>query len=531
MTAFPRREPNERISLPSIPVPRFSTIAAVIVGSVTAILLGIWIFQPSLKDFSGATMKVNTTLAMLFASSALALVSHRDAPRHVRMGQWLAAGTLAIGALTLFQYVAEIDLGIDELFVSDFLSEESRRHPGRMSPISATCFCLLGLGLVLIDARPAWLPVYPTSALLLPMMLVSLVAVAGYIYGVRDFYQLGPHIRIALATSLCLLALGLGTLMARSERGALRYVANARLSGLASRRLLAAVIVLPLAFGWVCVWGQKAGLFGAELGTAIFAVSLVLVLAMVVWSDARAIDAVDRDREKSQEHLAKALRHRDAFLGIASHELKTPLTALLMQIQGVQRVMRADPAVERYESRLQRAAVAGFRLENLIKVLLDVSRIAEGRLRLEPERFALGPLVEEVAARFGEIASSADTIDLDLDQGIQGRWDRLRIDQVLTNLLSNALKYGDGKPIEITTRRDGNTAVIAIKDHGIGIPKDHQQRVFGRFERSEQARAYGGFGLGLFIAREIVVSSGGTIDVESSPGEGACFTVRLPLEQ
>ncbi|MET0594810.1 MAG: HAMP domain-containing sensor histidine kinase [Polyangiaceae bacterium] len=531
MTALPRLDPKERPLPIALSAPRIPTIAAAIVAIVTATLLGIWIFQPSLKEFSGATMKINTTLAMLFASSALALVSHRDSPRHVRVGRLLAVGAIIIGALTLFQYVTEVELGIDELLVTDFLSEESRRHPGRMSPISATCFCLLGLALLLIDTGPTWLPVYPTSALVLPLMLVSLVAVAGYIYGVRDFYQLGPYIRIAQATALCFLTLGLGTLMARPERGALRYVANARLSGLASQRLLAAVIVLPLAFGWICVLGEKADLFSMELGTALFAVVLVVVLGTVVWIDARAIDLVDREREKSQEHLAKALRLRDEFLGIASHELKTPLTALLMQIQGVQRIMRADPAAERYEPRLERASAAGFRLEKLINELLDVSRIAEGRLRLEPENFDLGQLVDEVVGRFEEVANPADSLHIALDPGIHGRWDRLRIDQVLTNLLSNAIKYGAGKPIEVATRREANFAVITVRDHGIGIPKDQQQRIFGRFERSEQARSYGGFGLGLWIAREIVLSSGGTIDVESTVGEGACFKVRLPLER
>src|SRR5699024_9832044 len=110
--------------------------------------------------------------------------------------------------------------------------------------------------------------------------------------------------------------------------------------------------------------------------------------------------------EESQAHLAKALRLRDEFLGIASHELKTPLTALLMQIQGAQRLMRTDPAAARYEARLERARAAGFRLERLINELLDVSRIGEGRLRLEPEpeAFDLGHLVEEVAGRFAEVA-------------------------------------------------------------------------------------------------------------------------------
>jgi signal transduction histidine kinase len=114
---------------------------------------------------------------------------------------------------------------------------------------------------------------------------------------------------------------------------------------------------------------------------------------------------------------------------------------------------------------------------------------------------------------------------------IHGSWDRSRIDQVVTNLLSNALKYGAGHPIEVIAGKQDGAAVIAVRDHGLGIAKDQQRRIFGRFERSVEPRSYGGFGLGLWIAHEIVMQSGGTIDVESSEGNGACFTVRLPAEE
>lgn len=507
------------------------TLAAVIVGAVTASLFAIWFVHPAAKEFSGVTMKANTALAMMLAAAAVGLANQRDSPSYVRWSRWLAAGTLLIGGATLLEYLGDWDFGIDQLLVSDFLNEESRRYPGRMSPIAATCFCVLALSIWSLDVRAERAPVHPTSLLTMPLLLVALVALSGYIYGVRDFYQLGPYIRISWVSAGGFLLLGLGCLMARPERGPLRYVANARLSGMASRRLLPAVIVLPLAFGWLCVWTQKTAVFSIELATALFAVSLVVVLGTVVWIDARAVDAADREREKSQEHLAKALRLREEFLGIASHELKTPLTALLMQVQGVERAMSFDPTLERYYARLKRAAAAGLRLEKLINELLDVSRIAEGRLRLEPERFELAPLIEEVVARFGEISNPAEPkITIDLEPGIHGRWDRLRLDQVVTNLLSNALKYGSGKPIEVTTRRAANFAVISVRDNGIGIAKEEQQRIFGRFERSVQSRAYGGFGLGLWIAREIVVLSGGTIGVESEEGAGACFSVRLPAE-
>jgi signal transduction histidine kinase len=111
---------------------------------------------------------------------------------------------------------------------------------------------------------------------------------------------------------------------------------------------------------------------------------------------------------------------------------------------------------------------------------------------------------------------------------VKGFWDRLRLEQVVTNLISNAIKYGKGRPIEIETRPDGADAVLTVTDHGLGIAPEDQQRVFQRFERSRRTREYGGFGLGLWITRSIVEASGGTITVDSQPGQGATFTVRLP---
>jgi PAS domain S-box-containing protein len=643
----PRREEGVARSVELLPA-----IVAAGVGLLAAGLVAIWLFNPAAKEFSGRTMKFNTAAGLLAAATALGLLSRATSVRERRWGRGFAGAVLLIGGATAIEYLTGWNLGIDERLVADFVIEENRRFPGRMSPIAATCFCLLGLALSTLDVPVAKSRVHWASVFTLPLLLVSLVAIAGYIYGVRDFYQLGRHIRIAWPTATSFLALGIGTLMARPDRGPVRYFANARLSGMAARRLLPAVVVIPLAFGWLNVFGQKNGVLGVEIGSALFAVSLVVVLGVVVWIDARALDVTDQEREKSeglfrsffnlglvgmaesdavtgkilrantkmeeitglsaaelkkstiddithpddrergraafremlegrrpaytaenryirrdgqsvwgiinvavvrtppgdrvtfvgvlqditflkeaQDKLAAALRVREEFLGVASHELKTPLTALLLQVQGVQRLMGADPALARYESRLARAAAAGLRLQELIHALLDLSRIAEGRLRLETDRFELGSLVEEVVGRFSEVAAPAETlIDVRVEENIFGTWDRLRIDQVVTNLLSNALKYGAGRPIEVTAKKERGTAVIAVRDYGIGIPKAEQCRIFERFERHVGTRSYGGFGLGLWIAREIAVLSGGAIDVESSEGEGSCFTVRLPAE-
>jgi signal transduction histidine kinase len=227
---------------------------------------------------------------------------------------------------------------------------------------------------------------------------------------------------------------------------------------------------------------------------------------------------------------ARSVHIRDDFLAVAGHELRTPLAAMLMQIESLQRSLKKDPTTS-VADRLAKIAHSGVRLERLVHQLLDVSRITAGKLKLEPEPFDLTAVVQDVVARLADTSAKANCpITVTGDTDVRGRWDRLRIDQVVTNLVGNAVKYGRGKPVEIDVRLDGD-AVLRITDHGIGIDVDRQRRIFQKFERAVATREFGGFGLGLWISRQIVEASGGKIEVESELGRGAVFTVRLPAER
>jgi signal transduction histidine kinase len=163
-----------------------------------------------------------------------------------------------------------------------------------------------------------------------------------------------------------------------------------------------------------------------------------------------------------------------------------------------------------------------------VESLLDVTRVVAGRLLLEPEETDLYAVVEEVVARFKEQAAKVGSrIVLELEP-CSGNWDRLRLDQIVTNLVSNAIKYGPGQPVEVRLRARGDTGVLTVRDHGIGIPPEDQNRVFERFERAVSSKHFGGLGLGLWIAKQIVTAMGGTIGVNSEPGLGSEFTVVLP---
>jgi len=224
-----------------------------------------------------------------------------------------------------------------------------------------------------------------------------------------------------------------------------------------------------------------------------------------------------------------AIQLRDEFLATAGHELRTPLSAMLMQVQGLARSARVvDPKLK---ERLEKAATAGVRLEKLISQILDVSRINAGRLALDRERMHLDAVVREVMDRFADLAAESQCAIVLRLESVEGVWDRVRLEQVITNLIGNALKYGKGKPVELETARDGSSAILRVIDNGIGIEAEDQKKIFERFERARGTREYGGFGLGLWISRSIVEAMGGQISVQSTPRKGSTFTVTLPLQQ
>jgi signal transduction histidine kinase len=199
-----------------------------------------------------------------------------------------------------------------------------------------------------------------------------------------------------------------------------------------------------------------------------------------------------------------------------------------MHVDSMQRQLKKNIVPSNLFQRLEKASLAGTRLERLIDELLDVSRITAGRLQLEPAPMQLDELVREVVDRFLDQAASSGCVITVEAEPVVGTWDRARIDQVVSNLVANALKYGRGQPVEVAVGAKNGSAVLRIVDHGIGIAAEEQQRIFERFERAVANRDFGGFGLGLWIARQIVETSGGTIEVASAPGAGATFTVRLP---
>jgi PAS domain S-box-containing protein len=240
--------------------------------------------------------------------------------------------------------------------------------------------------------------------------------------------------------------------------------------------------------------------------------------------------AVAVDNALLYAEAQRAIGLRDGFLQVASHELRTPVTALKLNAQGlVASARREGTWPERALTRLEGLVRGVSRLGVLVNELLDVSRITSGRLVLHPETVDLAALVrEEVERSRPEAERAGCELRLQVSGPVESRWDRLRLEQVLSNLLSNALKYGAGRPVEVVLSASDTCAVLRVRDEGIGIDPAVQSRIFERFERAVSDRHYGGLGMGLWIAREIVHAMGGSIHVESAPEQGATFIVELP---
>ena len=247
----------------------------------------------------------------------------------------------------------------------------------------------------------------------------------------------------------------------------------------------------------------------------------------------REQEALLAELRETQAELQKAVQMRDVFMSIASHELRTPLNGLILDVQlrKLRLQQGRDDAftLDKLREMVARDERQIRSLTRLIDDMLDVSRIRTGKLSVRPQPADLGVLagnvVESLAAQF---ASAGSHIELEVEGPAPVLMDEFRIEQVLANLLTNALRYGDGKPVSVRVKVEDDFVRAEVRDQGMGISEADQRRVFEQFERVAGTSVAQGLGLGLFISEQIVQAHGGRIELSSRLGEGSCFTVVLP---
>jgi signal transduction histidine kinase len=233
------------------------------------------------------------------------------------------------------------------------------------------------------------------------------------------------------------------------------------------------------------------------------------------------------ERREAVEALRLAVQVRDEFLSLAGHELRTPLTTLRLQVQAMLRLREKNEPPARMQERLCLVERSTHRLHALVDRLLDISQVAQQGVSLERRPCDLSHIVADVVARFAD-AGAASQLEVSTPGPCVGNWDDVRIETVVTNLVSNALKYGGGRPVRVMVEDAGPHVRLTVQDQGIGIAEPDQERIFERFNRAASGRSYGGFGIGLWLVRELARAHGGRVELTSAPDRGSTFVVTLP---
>jgi PAS domain S-box-containing protein len=241
----------------------------------------------------------------------------------------------------------------------------------------------------------------------------------------------------------------------------------------------------------------------------------------------------DEDLSENNDACISQGKMANSMLAIAAHELKTPLTCLAIQAQLIAKIINDEQKLIGMKSQL--VAIAGSYKEqiawinSLVDELLDRSLAADGRLVLRKELHNLGDVIRSALAQFCGLSTSILDMHVDLDEDIIVSLDKSRVQRAIMNIVSNAIKYGQGKRNIIQLRRDDKKAIITVIDEGIGIPKSEVEKIFGQYARASGASRFTGTGLGLYVTKEIVDAHDGTIFVYSEPDRGTKFEVSLPI--
>ena len=536
---------------------RVPFIAGVAVGIIGVLVLAGWALDLRLitqASQGGFPMLPLTALCFVLAGSALAMASrpHRTAKAE-GLQQTLAAAVATISILIFYEYLRGGGPEFDLLLFGDKLRAAPLSPPGRIPINSAACLLLYALALLSIphDQRKRDLRAQMFAT---PGLLIALIAVLGYVYGVSGMYALSQSSGMALPTAISHLILGVGITLTVRDRGVAALLLDEGAAGVLTRRLLPAALLAPVILGIIRLAGESAGVYESEFGASLFAVSSILIFVVLVLWSARVLRNTDKERvdllaleQQARAHAEKARSEAEAaraeaerannsktdFLAVMSHELRTPLTAIM----GYEELLSdgiTGPVTELQKQQLGRINASARHLLGLIDEILTFARVDIGRERVRWESMSINHTLTDAASLVQPMAADKHLKFviglLDEDQAIQTDGTKLR--QMLVNLLSNGIKFTEKGEVRLGCSVHDSLLEIRIADTGVGIAAENFEDVFEPFWQVEQSatRKTGGTGLGLSVTRKLARLLGGDVTVASRMGAGTTFLLTLPMK-
>jgi len=535
-------------------VPFIAGSAVAIIGALT--LAGWALNLPIITQWAagGISMIPLTALCFVLAGGSLTMAvrPHRSA-RTEAIQQTLAALVATIAILTFYEYLRGSASEFDLLLFGDKLRGGPLSPPGRIAINTAACLLLFALALLSIphDQRKRDLRAQMFAT---PGLFIALVAVLGYVFGVKGMYSLSQSSGMAMPTAIAHLILGVGIIFAVRDRGVAALLMDEGAAGVLTRRLLPAALLAPVLLGIIRLAGESAGIYESEFGVSLFAVlSILIFVVLVLWS-ARVLRNSDKERvdllaleQQARAHAEKARSEAEAaraeaerannsktdFLAVMSHELRTPLTAIM----GYEELLSdgiTGPVTELQRQQLGRINASSRHLLGLIDEILTFARVDIGRERVRWESMSVNHTLADAASLVQPMAADKQlrfVVELlDEDQAIQTDGTKLR--QMLVNLLSNGIKFTDKGEVRVGCAVSNGVLEVRIADTGVGIAAENIEDVFEPFWQAEQTatRKTGGTGLGLSVTRKLARLLGGDVTVASRMGAGTTFLLTLPMK-
>ncbi|HEX3534684.1 MAG TPA: HAMP domain-containing sensor histidine kinase [Gemmatimonadaceae bacterium] len=532
------------------------------VAGTTVALLGVAVFAgwsfnlPLITEWKpgGIPMIPLTALCFILAGSSLVVaVLPKQTATTEAVQQTLAALVATISVLTFYEYIRGSESGFDLLLFGSRVKQAGWTTPGRIAVNSAGSLLLYSLALLFVshDRRKRDLRAQMFAT---PALLIALVAILGYVFGVRGMYAVSQSSGMALPTAIAHLILGVGIIFAVRDRGVPALLMDEGPAGVLTRRLLPAAVLAPIALGIIRLAGESAGLYENEFGVSLFAVASILTfVGLVLWS-ARVLRNTDKERvdllaleKEARAHAERARSEAEAaraeaerannsktdFLAVMSHELRTPLTAIM----GYEELLSdgiTGPVTELQRQQLGRINASAHHLLGLIDEILTFARVDIGRERVRWESMSVNHTLGDAAALVEPMASAKNlklvVTLLSEDQSIQTDGTKLR--QMLVNLLSNGIKFTERGEVNLGCAVNNGVLEVSIADTGVGIAADNIEYVFEPFWQAEQTatRKTGGTGLGLSVTRKLARLLGGDVTVASRLGAGTTFLLTLPMK-